>query len=319
MVVLKNVFQVRQKSSLVTTAYWVCSMVRPILEYGSQVLSYQNHYLKSLSRPPKDLSCLTIFEEKLEQFQTKALKTLIGSPKSASPAIVRLFSGVEPLKSRLDMMKLRYFWMLLHSDDCSIAYSVFKHQREQIFITKNGFIHEVFNFWHGKIQGLNPKSYIKNIILAFSLTNDLNMGRKRSFAFTDIFLANTFSQQKSYHLVELFLNHDFFSSASARCFVTKFLLQSRAFLRKCIFCSLECKDIHQHKLFFCRRLEAQNRLLRSKLLLYNFPNDKLRNEKTFYKTVISKKVWTQFLAETDCGNQVQESEAESFDQKREIK
>ena len=110
MVVLKNIF------SLVTKAYWVCSMVRPILEFGSQVLSYQNHYL-----------------EKLEQFQTKALKTLIGSPKSASPAIVRLFSGVEPLKSRLDLLKLRYFWKLVHSDDHSIAHRVFQHRREQFF------------------------------------------------------------------------------------------------------------------------------------------------------------------------------------------
>ena len=100
-------------------------MVRPILEYGSQVLTYRKHYLKSSDHTPKDLCNLTIFEEKLEQFQTKALKTLIGSPKSSSPAIVRLFSEVEPLKSRLDMLKLRYFWKLVHSNDYSIAHRVF--------------------------------------------------------------------------------------------------------------------------------------------------------------------------------------------------
>ena len=33
-------------------------MVRPILEYGSQVLTYQNHYFKSLIRVPEDLSSL---------------------------------------------------------------------------------------------------------------------------------------------------------------------------------------------------------------------------------------------------------------------
>ena len=106
-------------------------MVRPILEYGSQVLTYQNHYLKSLNRVPKDLNILTNFEEKLEQFQTKALKTLIGAPKSTLPAIVRFFSGVEPLKSRLDMLKLRYFWNLVHVYDHSIAYHVFKYRKEQ--------------------------------------------------------------------------------------------------------------------------------------------------------------------------------------------
>ena len=177
--------------------------------------------------------------------------------------------------------------------------------------------YDVIGFWHGKTQGLNPKSYIKNKILAFSLNNDLKIGRKRSCAFTDIFLTNIFSYQKSYHLVEPFTEQDFFPSATARCFVTKFLLQSRAFFRKCIFCSLECKDIHSHKLFFCRRLDKQNRLLRSKLLLYYFPNEKLRKEKTFYETVLSKKVWTksfsEYLALTDHRNQAPDSQVESYD------
>ena len=200
-------------------------MVRPTIEYGSQVLTYQNHYLKSLNRVPKDLNILTNFEEKLEQFQTKALKTLIGSPKSTSPAIVRLFSGVEPLKSRLDMLKLRYFWKLTHLNDQSVARRILKYRREHFFITKNGFIHEIFNlcckynvidFWHGKLKGLtNPTSFIKDKILSFSLKDDLSIGRKRSCAFTDIYLSNIFSYKKSYYLVEPFLEKYFFTSASA--------------------------------------------------------------------------------------------------------
>ena len=235
-------------------------LVRPILEYGSQVLTYQNHYLKSLKNSvPKDLTILTAFEEKLEHFQTKALKTLIGSPKSTSPAIVRLFSGVEPLKSRLDMLKLRYFWKLTHVNDQSIARRILKYRRENFFVTKNVFLHEIFNlcckynvidFWHGKLKGLtNPASFIKDKILAFCLKNDLSIGRKRSCAFTDIYLTNIFSYQKSYHLVEPFFEKDFFSSASARCSVTKFLLQSRAFYRRCKFCSVESKDILSQYLF----------------------------------------------------------------------
>ena len=118
------------------------------------------------------------------------------------------------------------------------------------FYQKNGFIHEEFNlcckydvihFWHGKIQGLNPKSHIKNKILAFSLMNDLNIGRKRACAFTNIFLFSIFLFQKSQHLVEPFLEQDFLSSASTRCFVTKFLLQSRVFSRKCFFALLIVK------------------------------------------------------------------------------
>ena len=178
-------------------------MVRPILGYGSQVLTYQNHYLKSLNRVPKAPNILTNFEEKLEQFQTKALKTLIGSPKSTSPAIVRLFSGVEPLKNRLDMLKLRYFWKLIHLYDKSVAPRILKYRREHFFTTKNGFIHEIFNlcckynvmdFRHGKHKGLTkPTSFIENKILSFSLKNDLSIARKRSCAFTDIYLSNIFS------------------------------------------------------------------------------------------------------------------------------
>ena len=52
-------------------------MVRPILEYGSQVLTYQKYYLRSSIDTPKNLNKLTVFEEKLEHLQTQALKTLI--------------------------------------------------------------------------------------------------------------------------------------------------------------------------------------------------------------------------------------------------
>ena len=284
-------------------------MVRPILEYGSQVLTYQKHYLNSSCEQPNDLSCLTKIEEKLEHehFQTKALKTLIGSPKSSSPAVVRLFSGVEPLKSRLNLLKLRYFWKLAHVKDQSVAHRVYNLRREQFLSIKNGFVHEVFNlcckynvidFWHGKLNGLtNPSTYIKGKILTFSLKNDLKISRNRSCAFTDIYLSNIFSYQKSYHLVDPFLSHDFFVSASARCFVTKFLLQARTFHRKCIFCSLEFKDSHSHHLFLCTHLKKQRCLLRNKLVLYNFPSDNFGNKKIFYETVLSKKIWTQCFSE----------------------
>ena len=57
------------------------------------VLTYQKYFLKSFIDIPKCLRKLTAFEEKLESLQIQALKTLIGSPKSTSPAIVRLFPG----------------------------------------------------------------------------------------------------------------------------------------------------------------------------------------------------------------------------------
>ena len=214
------------------------------------------------------------------------------------------------------MLKLRYFWKLTHVNDQSIAHRILKYRREHFFITKNGFIHEVFNlcckynvidFWHGRLKGLtNPASFIKDKILAFSLKKDLTIGRNRSCAFTDIYLSNIFSYRKSYHLVEPFLENNFFTSASARCSVTKILLQSRASYRKCIFCSNESKDIFSHHLFLCPQQEDARRLLQRKLVLYNFPADKLSDKKIFFGTVLSKKIWTkcfsEYLADIDSRN-----------------
>ena len=88
----------------------------------------------------------------------------------------------------------------------------------------------MIDFWHGNLKGLtNPASFIKDKILAFGLKEDSSIGRNRSCAFTDIYLSNIFVYQKSYHLVEPFHDKDFFTSASARCSVTKFLLHSLAF------------------------------------------------------------------------------------------
>ena len=215
------------------------------------------------------------------------------------------------------MLKLRYFWKIAHTNDQSIAHRVFKHRKEQFLTTKYGFIHEAFNlcckydvidFWHGKLKGLtNPASHIKKRIIAFSLKKDLEIGRKRPCAFTDIFLSNIFSYLKSYHLVEPYIRQDFFSSASARCFVTKFLLQSHAFHRKCVACTLEFKDIVSHQLFSSSKLEDQRRLLRSKLVLYNLPSQILDDKKSFYVNILGKKIWTkcfsEFLADIDSQQQ----------------
>ena len=85
-------------------------LIRPILEYGGQVLTYVYSYFNSIRSEVRSLDEITGFVKKLEHFQTQALKNLLGAPKSTSPAIVRLFSGVSPFSSRLDLLKLRYFW-----------------------------------------------------------------------------------------------------------------------------------------------------------------------------------------------------------------
>ena len=82
-------------------------LVRPILEYGAQVLIYDHYYLKPKFVRTASLDREADFVKQLEQLQTKAIKFLLGCPESTSPAIVRLFSGLEPLSSRFDLLKLR--------------------------------------------------------------------------------------------------------------------------------------------------------------------------------------------------------------------
>ena len=84
-------------------------LIRPIMEYGAHGLLYDNYNLKSNFVRISSLDREADFIKQLEQFQTKALKYLLGSPKSTSPTIVRLMSGIEPLSSRFDLLKLRYF------------------------------------------------------------------------------------------------------------------------------------------------------------------------------------------------------------------
>ena len=81
-------------------------LIRPILEYGAQVLIYDRYYLKQNLVANASLDREAVFVKQLEQFQTKAIKYLLGCPKATSPSIVRLFSGIEPLASRLDFLKL---------------------------------------------------------------------------------------------------------------------------------------------------------------------------------------------------------------------
>ena len=110
---------------------------------------------------------------------------------------------------------------------------------------------------------------------------------------SEIFISpiNLYTYQKSYHLVEPFLNLDFFQSASARCKMVKVFLYPRTFSRKCLYCSLEFKDILSHHIFSCKNVEKYTRLLRSKLRLYNFPADKLREDNNFLGTVLDEMLY----------------------------
>ena len=58
-------------------------LIRPLLEFGAQIVSYKKSLLSEL-----------------EKFQTKALKSLMGLHSCVKNETVRLLAGVEPLRAR---------------------------------------------------------------------------------------------------------------------------------------------------------------------------------------------------------------------------
>ena len=109
--------------------------VRPILEYGAQVLLFYHHYIDPRKRRNRNLNKPADFVEKIEKFQNQALKNLLDCPKSSSPAVVRLFSGVEPMASRIDLLQLRYFLKISNSAENSIAFTVLKLRKKRFLAT----------------------------------------------------------------------------------------------------------------------------------------------------------------------------------------
>ena len=127
-------------------------MIRPLLEYCAQSLSYARY------SSPVRLETSTDFSKELEQLQTQILKTVTNCPRATSPSIVRLFCGVEPLASRFEILKLRYYWKTLNDPAHGIAHQILMHRKKRLLDFKRGIAHEVFNIcckyniihiWHG--------------------------------------------------------------------------------------------------------------------------------------------------------------------------
>ena len=264
-------------------------------------------YLRPSIQRVRNLDVRTDFVKKLEQFQTKCLKTLLGCPSSSSPAIVRLFSGVEPLSSRFDLLKLRYFWKISHGDEYNVAFKVYNLRRKKFYGIKYGFVHEVLNlcckydvidFWHGKVRGgINPKNYIRKKILNYNLKLDLKVGRSKSCEFSKVYLKNVFMYQDDFHMVKPFKIFNFFTSVKARSLIIKVLLYPCVFLVNCEVCGNSFYDIFDHYINTCRYLANQRQHLRRMLNFYNFPKIFLLKREKFFATCLEKKTWMKCLTD----------------------
>ena len=286
-------------------------LVRPILEFCAQTLMYA---LYSHSLSARD-SCY--YAKKLEHFQTQVLKNLINCPRSTSPAIVRLFTGTEPLACRLEIMKLRYFWKTLHGPKDALTYKILTYRKERLLDFSKGFAQHVFNIcikynainlWHGLIPSkfnrlLNPLQCIKRIIISKNLRSDLENGRASNSSFATIYLANKFLYQKNYHIVEPFIQANCFSSPQGRYRFIKALLHPCSYIEECLLCQQKYKDICEHLLTACTRTVEARTSLELKLTLYNYPRKAHLRKTDILEHALSNKIWrkcfTDFLMDIE--------------------
>ena len=294
-------------------------MIRPLLEYCAQSLSYTRY------SSPLRLEVINDFERELEHFQTQTLKTLINCPRSTSPSIVRLFCGVEPLACRLEILKLRYFWKVLMGPTDSITHKILSYRRKKFLDFNKGFAHEVFNvcckynmihIWNGiaipsgnqnsrvwASRIINPFRLIKNTIISHNLREDLNTGRSRSCSFASLFLSSPSAYQKKYHLVGPFCKQRCFATPKGRKHFIKAILHPCNFLEDCPKCGQRYRDKLNHFISACPRIVGFRKELYLRLTLYNFPKDRTPEKHDLLEAAIHNSTWrkciVKFLHDTD--------------------
>ena len=169
-------------------------LVRPILEYASQVLSFKHYYFTD--RKSDKIEEPTGMIMRLERLQNKILKSLVPCPKKTPPAMIRLLTGTMPMSGRIDMLKLRYFWRLHHSRDDKDAKKVSLELRKRLLHNNVGYVHEIFNLcckyglmgiWNGICPlKTNPYSMIKRVVESYHLQKDRAVSRDTNSLYTGI-------------------------------------------------------------------------------------------------------------------------------------
>ena len=254
-------------------------VIRPVLEYCAQALFYDRY------SQPTELENSTGFAKELEQLQTQILKALINCPHSTSPAILRLFCGVEPLACRLEILKVRYYWRILKGPTNTITHKLLRYRKDNFLSFNKGFVHDTFNicckynmlnFWNGiSPRNVNPLNSIKRKIISHNLRLDLETGRSKSCSFASIFLGNPFKYQKKYHLVDPFQQPDCFDSPDGRKRFIRALLHPCSYLQTCTHCKQQYRDKFDHFLTTCPAIFDLRKKLYLKLAFYNFPRDRI--------------------------------------------
>ena len=252
-------------------------LVRPILEYASQALSYRHYYFTSRGKPRKIFEP-TDFLMKLEQFQNRTLKRLIPCPKSTPCCLLRLLTGTISLVAHIDILKLRYFWKLTHSGLMGYAQDICRLRRKNFLESNVGYVHEIFNLcceykmmwvWHGTCSRKNnPLALIKRQIVGHHLQRDLKSAAAVNCVYTNLILTSA-PYGKKYTLCKFLRVLGFFKSTKHRRFFMYSFLDTCAYSRLCPACHKQVSDVLTHALNSCPRTRSLRLTLRLKLILFN--------------------------------------------------
>ena len=155
--------------------------------------------------------------KELETLQAKALRTCLNSDLQCPQALIRLFSGVEPIEARRDLHTLLYFGKL-----CRYGTASFPSIIHRMRISKNfnpvGFHRTVLRilkkygiekYWEyiPDAPSQKLKATIKKPIWLYHWNKDVATARSRDSPFSAIFLKNVQVPNypyKTYHFLNIF-------------------------------------------------------------------------------------------------------------------
>ena len=276
-------------------------LIRPLLEYGAQALSYENYYLaKEGGRRNSNEN--GGFINRIEKLQNRVLKRVIPCPKSTPPEIIRLLTGIVPMSGRIAMLKLRYLWKLHHGDQRNNAHRIYRYKRKHFFQSNIGFVHEAFNLccryncmdvWHGSItERVNPYMKIRSIVETYHYEQDLKVAQKTKCIYTALHL---FDREK-YGFDSWFQTSGRFeSSIKRRCFIYA-LLDTGAYRRDCRRCGENVADIVTHCFSTCPGLDRERQTFILRMKFYGAPEGLDFNSKeAVFRIAYNKQIFLKEL------------------------
>ena len=278
-------------------------LVRPILEYAAQVLSYSHYYMKE--RKAKNIEEPTSIVRRLEKFQNRVLKKLISCPKMTPPAVLRLLTGIMPISGRIDMLKLRYFWKLHNSMKDTPAKNIYEHNRQQFLQSNKGYVHEVFNLcckygrmdiWHGVCpKKVNPYSMIKKIVDNYHYAKDVQRARATNCVYTSL---TVFDSSGKYKIDERLTRIGQFRNSEHRRIFLYALLDTGGYTKDCKHCGERVTDLTEHCLAECKAMEKRRYRFKLLMLFYNAPETtKFDHKGTVYSLAFTQSYYMKAVCD----------------------